>query len=39
MGRVTLSADTLPVPVVWDVRVTNPDGSSAVLRDALTIQP
>lgn len=39
MGRVTLSGDTLPVPVVWDVRVTNPDGSSAVLREALTIQP
>jgi len=39
MGRVTLTGSALPVPVVWDVRVTNPDGSSAVLREALTIQP
>jgi len=39
MGRVALTGDAVPVPVVWDVRMTNPDGSSAVLREALTIQP
>lgn len=39
MGRVTVKGSTLPVPAVWDVRVTNPDGSSGVFHEAFTVQP
>ena len=28
-----------PITRYWDVRVTNPDGSSAVLEDGLTVVP
>jgi hypothetical protein len=37
--RVRTATDQPPVPVVCDVRVANPDGSAAVLREALTVRP
>lgn len=39
MARVTIADDMVSIPAVWDVRVTNPDGSSAVLREGLAVQP
>lgn len=39
MARVTVAEDVLSIPSVWDVRVTNPDGTSAVLREGLAVQP
>ncbi|MDI6447566.1 S8 family serine peptidase [Anaerobaca lacustris] len=39
MARVAVGDRTLPAPSVWDVRVTNPDGSSAVFHDGLIVQP
>ncbi len=39
MARVTVADDIRLIPTVWDVRVTNPDGSSAVLHEGLAVQP
>ncbi len=39
IGRVTVEDNPLPIPTVWDVRVTNPDGSSAVFCEGFTVQP
>jgi subtilisin len=39
VGRVAVPEDVLSGPVSWDVRVTNPDGSSDVLAGAFTVQP
>ncbi len=39
MGRVTVTGQAWPVASVWDVRVTNPDGSSAVFPEGFTVQP
>ena len=39
VSRVTMPSEVLPGPTTWDVRITNPDGSSGVLYDALTVQP
>ncbi len=37
--RVNVRADAAFGPQAWDVRVTNPDGSTAVLSDAFTVIP
>lgn len=39
MGRVTVEDHPLSFPTLWDVRVTNPDGSSALFREGFTVQP
>ena len=39
VGRVTLPSEMAPGRMTWDVRVTNPDGSSGVLEAAFTVQP
>jgi hypothetical protein len=31
--------DTVSGTGTWDVRITNPDGSSATMKDALTLRP
>jgi len=38
VSRVTAPNGPLATPQVWDVRITNPDGSSGVLKEALTVQ-
>jgi subtilisin len=39
IGRVTVEDDPWPIRTVWDVRVTNPDGSSALFREGFIVQP
>jgi hypothetical protein len=35
----TVQTSDESVPTVWDIRITNPDGSYAVLEDAFTLTP
>lgn len=37
--KITTGRSTPAIATVWDVRVTNPDGSSAVLPEAFTVRP
>jgi len=39
VSRVTMPSEGLAGPTTWDVRITNPDGASGVLHDALTVRP
>ena len=39
VSRVTTPSELPLGPVTWDVRITNPDGSSGVLHQAFTVQP
>ena len=39
VSRVSAPSELPYDAVTWDVRVTNPDGSSGVLREAFTVQP
>lgn len=39
VSRVATPSELPLGPVTWDVRITNPDGSSGVLHQAFTVQP